>query len=164
MTNMMQVRYTKNKMNLDNIKEGIVRVGFFEGSKYEGNLSVAQVARWNELGIGVPKRPFMRPAVHRNKSQLYDRLRSDYKKALANNTNTMDVLDGFGLLVQGLIQNEIINKTYPRNADITIYGGWMKNKKTGKPFYVEGKGKDSPLRNTRVMLNSVSHQEEEIRK
>lgn len=148
MSNSIQVRYTKNKIDLDKYKEGVCRVGFFEGSRYEGGKTVASVARINEFGLGVPKRPFMRPAVHRNKNQLIERLRSEYKKAIRNNTDTIEVLSVFGLLVQGLVQNEIINKTYPRNAPSTI----------------KRKGFDAPLRDTRLMLHSVQHQEEEIMK
>lgn len=148
MANVIQVRYSKKNYNLDNYREGVCRVGFFEGSQYEGGKTVASVARINEFGLGVPKRPFMRPAVHRNKSQLVDRLRSEYKKAIKDNTNTMDVLAVFGQLVQGLVQNEIINKTYPPNAPSTI----------------KKKGINAPLRDTRLMLHSVRHQEEEIMK
>ena len=82
MANTVQVRFTKNNYNPDNYREGVVRVGFFEDSKYEGNKTVASVARINEFGLGVPKRSFMRPAVHRNRSQLIERLRSEYKKAI----------------------------------------------------------------------------------
>ena len=146
MSNAIQVRYTKNHMNLDNIKEGIVRVGFFEGSKYEGGKTVASVARYNEFGLGVPRRSFMRPAVHANKSQLTARLRSEYTKALKDNSNTMDVLDTFGLLVKGFIQNQIINTNYPPNAPSTI----------------KKKGFNAPLRDTKLMLHSVAHQTEEV--
>lgn len=148
MTNTIQVRYTKNHINLDNYKEGTVRVGFFEGSRYTGGKSVASVARYNEFGLGVPKRSFMRPAVHRNKQQLTERLRSEYKRAIKDNTNTMNVLGVFGELVKGLIQNQIINTNYPPNAPSTI----------------KKKGFNAPLRDTRLMLHSVSHQEEEIQK
>lgn len=148
MANTISVRFEKKNIDLDKIKEGVVRTGFFEGSRYEGGKTVASVARYNEFGLGVPKRSFMRPAVHRNRQILVDRLRSEYKKALRNNTNTMDVLEIFGQLVQGLIQNQIINTTYPPNAPSTI----------------KRKGFNAPLRDTRLMLHSVRYQTEEIMK
>ena len=148
MANTISVRFEKKNLDLDKIKEGVVRTGFFEGSQYEGGKTVASVARYNEFGLGVPKRSFMRPAVHRNRQMLVERLRSEYKKALRNNTNTMDVLEIFGQLVQGLIQNQIINTTYPPNAPSTI----------------KRKGVNSPLRDTRLMLHSVRYQTEEIMK
>lgn len=154
MANTISVRFEKKNLDLDKIKEGVVRTGFFEGSRYEGGKTVASVAAANEFGVPkdsgerIPPRPFMRPAVHRNRQMLVERLRSEYKKALRNNTNTMDVLEIFGQLVQGLIQNQIINTTYPPNAPSTI----------------KRKGINAPLRDTKLMLHSVSHQEEEIMK
>lgn len=148
MANTISVRFEKKNLDLNKIKEGVVRAGFFEGSQYEGGKTVASVARYNEFGLGVPKRPFMRPAVHRNRQMLVERLRSEYKKALRNNTDTMNVLGIFGELVRGLIVNEILTKTYPPNAPSTI----------------KRKGVDAPLRDTKVMLHSVRYQAEEIMK
>lgn len=158
------VKVERKRYDTTKLREGVCRVGFFSNSRYDDGLSVAQVARWNEYGVGVPLRPFMRPALHENKQALVDILRSKYKKALKDNENTMKVLGQFGEYCKGLVQDQINNTWEPANAKITIEGGWMRNKKTGKPIYLEGKGFNAPLRNTKVMLHSVSHQEEEIRK
>lgn len=146
MTDAIKVTYKKSNYDLNKLKEGKVRVGFFESSKYEGDKYVAQVARYNEFGLGVPRRSFMRPAVHERKQELVNWLRSDYKKALKDNANTMEVLERFGEMCKGLIQKQIINTTTPPNAPSTI----------------KRKGFNAPLRDTHLMLNSVAHQEEEI--
>ena len=149
----MNFHITKPNIDLNKYKEGVSRVGFFEGSRYDGNTSVAQVARYNEFGVPykvgsrIPKRPFMRPAVEQNKSMLIETLRSEYKRALKNNDDTMLSLQRFGEYVKGIIQQQIVNTWEPPNAKSTI----------------ERKGRNSPLRDTLLMLNSVSHQEEEIR-
>ena len=62
--------------------------------------------------------------------------------------DTMKVLGRFGQMVQGLIQIQIANTFTPPNAPSTI----------------KKKGFNKPLVDTGVMLQSVSHQEEEIRK
>ena len=67
MGNLITVQRKKRNYNTNLVKEGVVRVGFFPDSRYDGNTSVAQVARYNEFGAGVPARPFMRPAVHQRK-------------------------------------------------------------------------------------------------
>lgn len=144
----MTVRSYRKKLDTTKYKEGICRVGFFEGSKYEGGKPVAAVAFWNEFGKGVPPRPFMRPAIHENRSRLIAMLRSNYQKALKDNENTLNVLERFGLMVQGLIQEQIITIMEPANAPSTI----------------KRKGFNKPLIDTGVMLASVSHQTEEIRK
>lgn len=142
----MTVRTVKKTINIDKYKEGICRVGFFEGSKYEGGKPVASVARYNEFGLGVPRRSFMRPAIHENKQRLVEILRSKYKQAIKDNTDTMEALSVFGEFCKGLIQNQIISGHYKPNARSTI----------------KRKGINAPLRDTRLMLHSVSHQEEEI--
>lgn len=146
----MSVRSYRKKLDTTKYKEGICRVGFFEGSKYKSTLPVAAVAYWNEYGVPnkIPARPFMRPAIHENRAKLISILRSRYKKALKDNEDTMKVLNDFGIKVQGLIQNQIIDTWYPPNAPSTI----------------KRKGLNAPLRDTRLMLHSVQHQEEEIRK
>lgn len=142
----MEVRYSKNNFDVDKLKEGIVRIGFFEGSRYESGKSVAEVARINEFGLGVPARPFMRPAVHSKIPQLVDMLHKDYKITIRNNGDTMKVLDTFGEYVKGLVKEQIISTTTPPNAPSTI----------------KRKGFNAPLRDTKLMLNSVSYQTEEI--
>lgn len=146
----MSVRSYRKKLDTTKYKEGICRVGFFEGSRYEGGKTVASVAAANEFGVPnrIPARPFMRPAIHQNKAQLIATLRSKYRQALKDNEDTMKVLNDFGIKVQGLIQEQIINTWEPPNAPSTI----------------KKKGLNAPLRDTRLMLHSVQHQEEEIRK
>lgn len=41
------------------------------------------------------------------------------------------------------------------NAYITIHGGWMKNKVTGKPVYIKGKKSDKPLIDTGSLRQSI---------
>ena len=144
----LTVRCTRHKMNLDQYKEGIVRVGWFAGTQYSNGQPVASVAYYNEYGKGVPARPFVRPAIHQNQAHLVDLLRTKYKQALRNNDNTLQVLGQFGMYVKGLIQQQIINTNSPPNAPSTI----------------KRKGKNSPLRDTTVMLHSIGHQVEEADK
>jgi hypothetical protein len=50
----------------------------------------------------------------------------------------------------------------PPNAPITLNGGWMRNKKSGRLFYVIPKIGTHPLIDTGVMFESVSYQVEEV--
>lgn len=151
----MKVDFRKNKrLNPKMFKEGVVRVGFFEGSRYDDDTPVAQVARWNEYGVPrgsgerIPPRPFMRPAVFEKKNELTALLRSEYKKAFKDNKNTMQVLKKFGEKVVFEIQNQIITGNYVPNAPATI-------KAKG--------GRSKPLYDTGLMLNSVDYKAEEIK-
>lgn len=162
----MKVEYRKKKVNPDNLREGVVRVGFFEGVRYDDGTPVAKVARWNEFGTnvehGIPERPFMRPAVFEHKEALTEKLRSAYKQAFKDRQNTMLVLNKFGEYVVNLIQTQIESTHTPANSPITIHGGWL-GFKGGRSVYVEGKqGKTHPLEDTMFMHDSVDYKAEEV--
>lgn len=147
----MGMSVTVKKTNFDprKLKEGVCRVGFFETARYDDNTPVAAVARWNEYGTPkIPMRPFVRPALHQNRSQLIAILRSRYKQAMKDNKNTMEVLFDFGEMCTEMIQDQIRTTTTPPNAPSTI----------------RRKGKNTPLRDTLVMFHSVRHKEEELLK
>lgn len=145
MGNVITVTRKKRNYNTHLLKQGVVRVGFFPQSRYDGGTSVAQVARYNEFGLGVPARPFMRPAVFEHKTDLTNNLHKRYRQAIRDNQDTMMVLENFGKDVAGLIREQIANTYEPPNAPSTI----------------KRKGANTPLRDTRLMLNSVRYQAEE---
>jgi len=143
----MQVRVLRKKYNTSQLRDGIVRVGWFEGMRYEDGVPVAQVARWNEYGAGrVPARPFMRPVLHGQKQTILENLKFQYQKAIRNNQNTVKVLNLIGEDVKYRIQWQIMATTTPPNAPSTI----------------RAKGFNKPLYDTGFMFNSVAYQVEEI--
>lgn len=145
MGNMITVTRKKRNYNTRLLKQGVVRVGFFPDSRYDGGKSVAEVARYNEFYVPLPARPFMRPAVFEHKADLVNLLHRQYRQAIRDNQDTMIVLERFGEYVKGLIQQQIINTNEPPNAPSTI----------------KRKGFNAPLRDTHLMLNSVRYQAEE---
>ena len=147
-TDIIKIERKSRQYKTHLLKEGVVRVGFFPDSRYDGNLSVAQVARYNEFGLGVPARPFMRPSVMERKQDLVNLLHRTYRQALRDNTDTLTALESFGEFVKGLIQERIVQTTTPPNAPSTI----------------KRKGFNAPLRDTGIMLHSVRYQAEENRK
>lgn len=163
---MIDVKVNKKPMDLDKFREGKVRVGWWGNITYnKGGPSVAQVARWNEFGTPyIPARPFFRPVVHGQRTELVQELRKLYQDALRNNKDTLNALNIFGEDVEGRIRLSISNVWTPPNAPITIYGGWLR-RKGHKPVYIEGKGEGKkPLHNTGVLKDSVSHEVEEVMK
>ena len=56
------------------------------------------------------------------------------------------------------IREKIDSRIPPPNAPITLHGGWMKNKKSGKTFYVEPKSGDVPLVNTGAFRDSFNYE------
>lgn len=161
----MTARVQRKRINLDHLKEGIVRVGWFDNMFYDEGTPVAAVARWNEYGTPsakypIPPRPFVRPVVHGKQHLIQEKLRDLYLTAVRNNTNTMTALEIFGEYVSELIRRQIDLTVSPANAPITLKGGWLRSK-SGKPFYVHPKRGSHPLKDTGVLQDSVSYQAEE---
>lgn len=162
----IKVTLKKKRFDTTKLREGVVRVGWFEGVRYKDGVSVAQVAYWNEYGTGgphgIPKRPFMRPAVHQNRKELQETLRSLYRQAIKDNTNTMDALESFGVLVQAKIRRQILSTTTPANSPITVHGGWLGRPGKKGGVFIKGKGFNKPLQNTGYMVDKVDYQCEEV--
>lgn len=160
---MMGVRVDRKRYNLDKLREGKVRVGWFDDIQYDDGVYVAQVAYWNEYGTyASPARPFMRPMLHQSQRDIKELLKNSYARAVRENSDTQRVLMRVGEEVVWRIQKQILATTTPPNSPITINGGWMRNKKSGKPFYVIPKVGTHPLIDTGVMYQTVSYQVEEV--
>ena len=145
----IKTKVSINRFNTDNIKDGVVRVGWFEGMRYTDSTPVARVARAHEFGYGVPRRSFIRPVLHRNQSNWRVQLRDAYARAVMNNNDTIAVLDRFGHHVRGTIQREI----------------WEGNFTPLKPSTIKAKGgRTKPLIDTTLMVNSIAVQAEENKK
>lgn len=112
---------------------------FLEGKpKFAG--PVAQVAAWNEFGTKrTPARPFMRHTVA-SKSPRWGNALGHALRATKYDTRAALALLGQG--IQGQIRESIIGWTDPPNSKLTR----------------ELKGKNSPLRDSGVMLRAVDYQ------
>jgi len=140
---------TTKHYNTDKLKDGVVRIGWFEGMRYDDNTPVARVARAHEFGYGVPRRSFIRPVIFRNRANWVVQLNNAYKRAVADNDDTTAVLDRFGRTVRGAIQREI----------------WEGHFKPLRPSTIKAKGgRTKPLIDTTLMVNSIAVQTEEHRK
>lgn len=165
---LMTCKVIRKKRNLDQLREGIVRIGWFSDVRYDDNLPVAYVARWQEFGTPnakypIPARPFMRPAIHGSQVVLQEKLQTLYRTALQNNTNTMVALATFGEMVLERIQTQIDATMTPPNSPITLYGGWLRSKR-GIPFHVNPKRGSHPLIDTGFMRDTIRYETEEIKK
>ncbi len=130
-----------------------LEVGFFPVSVYSNGLPVAQVAYWQEYGTyNIPVRAFFRTTLQNEKYNISDA----FVKQLKSSNFDIDLSFKYvGNFLKYSIQAAIEDWSTPANAPITIEGGWMKNKKSGKIFKVEGKGFNNPLVWTNKMTESV---------
>ena len=135
-----------------------INIGWFDDQEYYNGTSIARVARWNEFGTrqGMPQRPFLRTTIMDNEKKWHELLKTLLQRAIDENKAFTPALKLFGEEVKKDIQETILAGGWKPNATITIQGGWMRNKISGKPFYVVGKGTGKqPLVNTGTMLKSI---------
>ena len=113
------------------------------------------VAMWNELGTPyMPSRPFMRNSIDKNKPVIQKNAAALIKN-LGEGITAKMVLTVLGEQQASFMAQEIDTGDFKPNAEITISGGWMRNKKSGKLFHVKGKKSDKPLIDTHQLQQSI---------
>lgn len=131
----------KRMSDLDGTK---VVAGFFEEDHYGPEndfLPVAQVAFWNERGIGVPRREFMRPAFLEAHNQAwYSNFIRQAVEAAIHGRPYKPILKRLGEEMKGVIE-----------VNIDDYPG------SNSRAWVAIKGFDDPLLYTGKMLSSVKY-------
>lgn len=131
------------QMAKSNKNSVVVKVGFFEGRKYPDGTSVVEVAVKNEYGDEeerIPARPFMLQAFENNQAKWRKFVNQLAKQSGNYDINT--IANQLGSLMQGDIRDTIVNGDFVPNA----------------PYTIAKKGKDTPLRDTLLMLQSVDYQ------
>lgn len=117
------------------------RAGYLSGDRgkkpyEEDNLTVAQVALWNELGTErIPARPFLRNANQNAKKRGV----AIVKARMEENADVEQIANDIGLMLESEIKNQISRGTFKENAKSTI----------------RRKGSSRPLIDTSNMLQSV---------
>lgn len=121
-----------------------VKAGFFEEDRYGAEndfLPVAQVALWNEQGIGVPRREFMRPAFLSHENQAwYASFVAQAASAAIHGKPYRPILKRLGEEIAGVI-----------SVNIDDFPG------SNSRAWVAIKGFDDPLMYTGKMLSSVKY-------
>ena len=135
----------KLSKKLDDANKKSMAAGFFDSAKYKKGQSVIDVAIGSEYGSAKqnrPPRPFMRPAIEEN-SNAWTELVDGGINAVLNGSATVDqVLNGLGLKVSADIKSAIVNGDFEALKAETI----------------KRKGQSDPLRDTGIMLASVTHE------
>ena len=113
---------------------------------------VSEIALWNEFGTyNIEPRPFIRTAQYNANKRISNAIQG----MLQDGTDMEAVVKRAAQLLGAELKTSITRGTWKENAPITIHGGWMHNKKTGKLFYVKGKKSSRPLVDTGNMVQSI---------
>ena len=122
--------WDKQISQIETMGNSYVRVGFQEGSvtktarkgaeTRKGGESMPAIAAKNEYGIGVPARPFLRPAIDENQEKINRFIAVQYVNVLNNASTVKKALETIGLFTQDLVVGKIDSIFTPPNSKATI--------------------------------------------
>ncbi len=109
--------------------------------------------------MGVPSRPFFHNAVSDAETvrAVADGFGAAIEAALAGDEGAMEAaLEEAGKAGADGIRAFMDKGLSPPNAPITVSGGWMRNRVSGKPVYIPGKGFNRPGYDTGALYESFT--------
>ena len=122
-----------------------VSVGVLEekGNEQHGDddVTVADVATFNEFGLGVPQRSFIREWADENEAELSKAQQQIGMAVLKGKVDPDKAADRFGVFAVGNCQQRIIAGIAPPNAESTV----------------ERKGSSTPLIDESILLTSITY-------
>ena len=121
-------------------------------------INMASLAYILEKGSPVnkiPPRPFMEETRKTSMKRVLG-LMARLQKAISNGSSTaMAAIKKLGAAYEGEMKAIFTTGTFAPNSPITIKGGWMRNRVSGKAFKVKGKGSSRPLIDTGRLRQSI---------
>jgi len=143
------------------LKNSRVLIGIPAASGGSDDLTNAELAFLHSNGSPVnhiPPRPFLEPAIEQAKEDIAQRMKAAVEAAVSGNTGeAMDELDKAGLYGENAAKEYFTGGHFAPNAPITVEGGWMRNRVSGRPVKVKGKGSSTPLIDTGSLRSSITH-------
>ena len=86
----------------------------------DGPVTVADVARWAELGLGQPRRSWLLDWIEINRPALEARVSEEIQAIVSGGRTKTQALGRLGLWIQGQIQQRISDGIDPPNAESTV--------------------------------------------
>lgn len=153
------------KQELERAKKHVALIGIPSTAKPPVNakgkpvgINMAELALIMEKGSpvnGIPPRPFMQKTRLRAEGRFAELMKKLYNQILHGKSDAVKMLKRLGAAYEGEMKGVFTKETFAPNAPITIHGGWMRNKVSGKPFKAEGKKSSRPLINTGRLRGSI---------
>lgn len=128
-----------------------------EEQKYN-NAQILQIMEYGSPINGIPKRQLLEPVVNKYSQQISNALAQIIDAIITDDIERADTLmQKLALRVENWCKKFFTDpdNNWEPNAYITIHGGWMRNKVSGKPVYIKGKGSDRPLIDTGSLRQSI---------
>jgi hypothetical protein len=156
----IDIIHEKKKFNIK--YNGVVKYGIPSetNKRTDGSLSNAEILAILEAGSEVnnlPPRPLLEPVREKHKEQIdKDLMLACYYIFKGEEQQADTIMQRLAFKMETWTKAYFTEDNgWAPNSPITIHGGWMANKKTGKPFYVKGKGSDRPMIDTGELRRSI---------
>ena len=121
------------------------------------NADILAIMEAGSIRMNIPPRKLLEPVIVKHQKQIHSYFKKIFDCLIQHRDNEADAI-----MEQLAFRMETWTKAYFRedngwapNSPITISGGWMINKVTGKPVYIKGKGSDTPLIDTGELRKSI---------
>lgn len=88
--------------------------------RYEGEVTVSDVATWAEYGLGQPQRSWLRSWIEEARTEIDATIKAETRAVLAGTRTHRQALARVGVWAVGQIQQRIANGIEPANAPSTI--------------------------------------------
>ena len=124
------------------------------------NVSLAFLHSRGSPVNNMPARPFIEPAIEQDSTidVIAEHFGEAFQGALFGDAGEVHrQLSYAGIESVNAIRNYMGSGALAPNAPITVSGGWMRNKVSGKPFKVAGKGSAAPLIDTSGLRAAVTY-------
>lgn len=124
------------------------------------NVQLAFIHTYGSPLNRIPPRPFLEPAITEpdTMNKITENMKEAALRAVKGDTGgALSEMHKAGTRGENAAQTYIGSDKLTPNAPITIEGGWMRNRKSGKPFKVEGKGSSRPLIDTGSLRGAITH-------
>ncbi len=151
------------KKVLTELKSVKVLVGIPDSGTGSRGISNAELAFIHSHGSPInhiPARPFLEPAIEDPKTmeRITECMKNAFEQMVeGNRAEAISELHKAGIYGENAAKDYFGSANLAPNAPITVEGGWMRNRVSGKPFKVKGKGSSAPLIDTGNLRSSVTH-------
>lgn len=135
-----------------------------ENDSHSGPFTASQLLSLHESGCPLnhmPARPVMEPALSapETREAMTDALLTSLTAALSGNLPAVQAgFEKAGQLGADALKTYITSGSHlAPNAPITLSGGWMRNRKSGKPVHITGKSGALPLYDTGQLVAAFGY-------
>lgn len=121
------------------------------------NADILAIMEAGSIRMNIPARKLLEPVVNKHEDKIREMFKLIFDALLSGNVSQADMLmERLALRVETWTKSYFTeDNNWTPNAPITVHGGWMINKVSGKPVYIKGKGSDQPLIDTGELRKAI---------